>query len=162
MSTAQPPNITIREATAADAERISRIAEICGLTFWNHSEYLKEIESTDSISLIATREGRLAGFIIGRLVPSAAGAGSDAEIFNVGTEPNVRRLGIGTKLLMQFLATLEKKEVNIVWLEVRAANDPAISYYRKAGFCPVSTRKNYYSAPREDAVVMQLILPKRP
>ena len=43
-------------------------------------------------------------------------------------------------------------------LEVRAGNEPAIALYRKHGFVEVGRRKNYYEKPREDAILMTLVL----
>jgi ribosomal-protein-alanine N-acetyltransferase len=42
-----------------------------------------------------------------------------------------------------------------VRLEVRASNAAAIALYRRNGFCQVGIRRAYYSAPVEDAVLMQ-------
>jgi ribosomal protein S18 acetylase RimI-like enzyme len=40
-------------------------------------------------------------------------------------------------------------------LEVRAANEPAIAFYRRAGFSQIGLRRGYYPATigREDALV---------
>ena len=45
-----------------------------------------------------------------------------------------------------------------VTLEVRASNAPAIALYEGAGFGRVGVRKNFYTAPIEDAVLMTLFL----
>jgi ribosomal-protein-alanine N-acetyltransferase len=45
-----------------------------------------------------------------------------------------------------------------VYLEVRRSNDAAIRLYRKHGFKSEGRRKNYYSSPVEDAVIMSLML----
>ena len=39
-------------------------------------------------------------------------------------------------------------------LEVRASNSAAIALYQKHGFERVGERKNYYEAPKEDAILM--------
>ena len=43
-------------------------------------------------------------------------------------------------------------------LEVRASNAPALALYEGAGFRRVGVRKNFYTAPAEDAVLMTLFL----
>jgi [ribosomal protein S18]-alanine N-acetyltransferase len=43
-------------------------------------------------------------------------------------------------------------------LEVRSANLPAQALYQKHGFRAIARRADYYSEPREDAVVMSLVL----
>jgi ribosomal-protein-alanine N-acetyltransferase len=49
---------------------------------------------------------------------------------------------------------------NSIFLEVRESNSPAIGLYKKFGFVKISIRKNFYSFPDENAVVMQKILNK--
>jgi ribosomal-protein-alanine N-acetyltransferase len=41
-------------------------------------------------------------------------------------------------------------------LEVRASNAPALALYEHAGFCRTGLRRHYYSAPVEDAVLMEM------
>ena len=47
-------------------------------------------------------------------------------------------------------------EANLAFLtlEVRASNAPAIALYRKHGFEEAGRRKNYYTKPAEDAIIM--------
>ena len=49
-------------------------------------------------------------------------------------------------------------ELAFLTLEVRESNAPAIALYAKHGFHPVGKRKNYYDAPKEDAVLMTCYL----
>ena len=46
--------------------------------------------------------------------------------------------------------------LSVLMLEVRASNAPAIALYEKHGFAAVGRRKNYYDAPKEDAILMTL------
>ena len=55
------------------------------------------------------------------------------------------------------VAAVEAGAVRIM-LEVRAGNHPAIALYEAEGFVQVGRRKNYYQAPREDALLMDCIL----
>ena len=43
----------------------------------------------------------------------------------------------------------------VALLEVRESNQPAIELYRSLGFVAVGTRRNYYSQPQEDALVLR-------
>ena len=40
-------------------------------------------------------------------------------------------------------------------LEVRESNQAAIELYRSLGFVAVGTRRNYYSQPLEDALLLR-------
>ena len=48
--------------------------------------------------------------------------------------------------------------MTFVTLEARASNEPAIALYESAGFRQVGVRRNFYTAPTEDAVLMTLYL----
>jgi ribosomal-protein-alanine N-acetyltransferase len=44
--------------------------------------------------------------------------------------------------------------LSFISLEVRESNSPAISLYEKFGFLVEGKRKNFYSVPTEDALIM--------
>ena len=48
--------------------------------------------------------------------------------------------------------------LSFVTLEVRESNDPAKMLYAKHGFEVVGLRKNYYTKPKENAVLMTVYL----
>ena len=43
-----------------------------------------------------------------------------------------------------------------IFLEVRESNQTAINFYKKNKFKEISIRKNYYSKPTENAIIMKL------
>ena len=43
-----------------------------------------------------------------------------------------------------------------IFLEVRESNQVAINFYKKNKFNQISIRKNYYSEPNENAIIMKL------
>ena len=49
---------------------------------------------------------------------------------------------------------MQESGINAVYLDVRRSNLAALKLYNKYGFKPLGVRKNYYSKPREDALVM--------
>jgi len=56
------------------------------------------------------------------------------------------------------LGFAEGHSLQSVYLEVRKSNEAAIELYKKHGFAPVRQRKDYYSSPVEDAIVMVMKL----
>ncbi len=84
-------------------------------------------------------------------------AADEAQIDDLYIIEENRNQGLGQKLLKIFLSELDKKYSQVI-LEVRVSNLSAIAIYKKNGFKLLSIRKNYYSAPREDALVMKLEL----
>ena len=77
------------------------------------------------------------------------------EITNVATHPDHRRQGIGAALIGALMEKAVANGILRLTLDVRESNTPAISLYEKFGFIPCGKRKNFYTKPREDAIVME-------
>jgi ribosomal-protein-alanine N-acetyltransferase len=80
----------------------------------------------------------------------------EGYISNVAVAPDYRRRGVASALIRALLARAAERELSFVTLEVRENNVPAIALYEGFGFVPVGRRKNYYDAPKEDAILMTL------
>ena len=88
------------------------------------------------------------------IIISAPWEGADeGEIITVAVSPACRRQGIA-RALMEHMLRLAAGARATVYLEVRASNTPARELYRTLGFTETGVRKNYYTSPREDAVLM--------
>ena len=85
----------------------------------------------------------------------------EAEIVNVAIHPKYRRMGLGYKLLTEMKQRFMPPEVTQYYLEVRKSNTAAQRLYEKLGFVSAGVRKNFYEKPSEDAVLMQMIVPKQ-
>ena len=68
--------------------------------------------------------------------------------------PQFRRCGIASQFVAAVVEYCTKNNLNEIALEVRESNIPAASLYKKHGFVPVGIRKNYYTKPKENAVLM--------
>lgn len=101
---------------------------------------------------LARRGGEAAGFIAARVVAD------ECEILNLAVAPAYRRRGVGRRLVERALAEARRAGARRCWLEVRASNAGAITFYEAMGFRRAGLRRAYYSAPVEDAVVMSLAL----
>ena len=71
------------------------------------------------------------------------------EILAIATIEKYRNKGIAQELL-------DKIKTKDIFLEVRESNQVAISFYKKNKFKEISVRKNYYSEPNENAIIMKL------
>ena len=71
------------------------------------------------------------------------------EILAIATVEEYRNKGIAQELL-------EKIKTKDIFLEVRENNRKAINFYKKNNFKEVSIRKNYYSKPTENAIIMKM------
>ena len=78
----------------------------------------------------------------------------EGYITNVAVSPACRRQGIGRALIEELKKRAAQSGLSFVTLEARASNAPAIALYEGAGFRQVGVRRNFYTAPAEDAVLM--------
>jgi ribosomal-protein-alanine N-acetyltransferase len=82
----------------------------------------------------------------------------EASLYAVTVAPAARRQGVATALLAHLFACLEADGIHALFLEVRSQNAPARTLYRTLGFDEIGLRRGFYSAPADDAVLMQKAL----
>ena len=78
----------------------------------------------------------------------------EGDILNVAVSPDRQREGIGYFLVDSMLKMAEMIGIHIVHLEVREGNGTARRLYERLGFKEDGLRKNYYTDPTENAVLM--------
>jgi [ribosomal protein S18]-alanine N-acetyltransferase len=78
----------------------------------------------------------------------------ELQILNLAVHPQERRRGLGRFLLEAALRAGERAGASRALLEVRASNSAARTLYALFGFVPLGERKQYYSLPPEDALVL--------
>lgn len=81
-----------------------------------------------------------------------------AEIIMIGVVKKARCQKIATRLLIAAISLLKQNQVQTLFIEVRASNEPAIAFYKKSGFKINRIRDNYYLDPPEDAIEMSVSL----
>ena len=131
---------------------IAQIEQECFHDPWSENGLREELESDNNLFLAAVEGDTVVGYVGCQTVLD------EGYITNVAVSPAHRRKGIAAKLLTELCARAEKKELAFITLEVRASNMPAITLYENAGYVPVGTRRNFYSAPKEDALLMTCFL----
>jgi len=116
---------------------------------WSMKGLIGDLANDSTESYVAMYEGKAVAFC-------SFIATEDAELVFVCTHPLYRQQGIGHKLLSESIKALPTS-VNSIVLEVRSKNEPAINLYKKMGFETLGKRRNFYSFPEDDAIVMELI-----
>lgn len=145
--------------TVTDIDAVIAIASSLNLSHWSREDYLAELRRDDSILLACREAGQadILGFIVGRRIPGFQ-SGEDAEIYNIGVANPLQRRGVGSLLMRSFIDEVLNHGIHGIWLDVRKNNIAAIGFYASFGFAASYGRRNFYTNPPEDAVVMQLIL----
>ena len=82
----------------------------------------------------------------------------EGSVDNVAVAPAYRRRGVAGLLLSDAIRRAREDGLSLLTLEVRASNAPAAALYEGYGFREVGRRRDYYEKPREDAILMTLVL----
>lgn len=78
----------------------------------------------------------------------------EGEFLRIAVRPTARRQGVADAMMRAILSVLADACPHGVHLEVRASNVAARHLYARQGFVDHGRRRDYYQAPREDAVLM--------
>ncbi len=147
--------VSICPMTEHDLLEVVEIERQSGLSPWGWDAYHRELQSNDRGLMWVARldpklvtDSALAGYIVGRLVAD------ELHINNVAVRDAYRRCGIATALLSRVLEAAKTYQAARAFLEVRAGNAAAQALYERCGFFAVGRRRNYYSSPAEDALIM--------
>jgi len=139
-----------------EEKHLTQVAALDRLCFpgdpWSEGLYRAALENPNAAVLLAEGED---GGVLGLAVLSAVL--DEGNLDNIAVRPGCRRQGVADALLAAVTGLCRGRLAMLV-LEVRASNAPALALYEKHGFAAVGRRKNYYTAPREDAILMTLEL----
>lgn len=115
---------------------------------WSKQSLEEELNNETSLFLVAKEENEVIGYIGMSIVIN------EGYIFNVAVREKYRNKGVATALINELVTYGKKNNFSFITLEVRESNLPAISLYSKFGFIKAGERKNYYSNPKENAILM--------
>lgn len=138
----------------ATNEHLSQLTALERICFpadpWSEDLYRAALDNPAVAILLARGEdGALLGYAVLSTVLD------EGNLDNIAVALEYRRRGVADALLSA-LTAFGREHLACLMLEVRSSNAPAIALYEKHGFAAVGRRKNYYDAPKEDAILMTL------
>ena len=139
---------TIRKMTAYDVSAVAEIERECFSSPWTEQGLLSETENPSAEFYVLEENGVIAAYMGMHIVLD------ECYIANVAVKGAHRKKGYGQRLVENALRAAQDKSCFFITLEVRVSNIPAISLYEKCGFDKVGERKDFYSAPKENALIM--------
>ena len=80
----------------------------------------------------------------------------ELHLNTLAVSPQHRRQGLATLLLKEVMAEAAREGARRATLEVRASNAAALTLYAQLGFQVRGKRRDYYSNPVEDALILWL------
>lgn len=128
---------------------VAKIEQECFSQPWSEKA-LEILLSDNAVAVVAVLDGEAVAY---------AGMTSvldEGQITNVATLPSCRRRGLARAVLEELIARAKVNGISSIFLEARVSNVPALSLYESLGFCRIGMRRRFYSAPVEDAVLMEL------
>lgn len=133
-----------RECFTADAYTEKQIADL--------------LNTPNVVALFSRVNNDVAGFIIG-LIEDFRGIRL-GHILTLDVGIKHRRKGIGLTLLKEVERVFSQSNVQVIYLEVRAGNRPALRLYRKRGFAEKEFLEDYYSAGAHGLRLLKRLRPK--
>ena len=138
----------IRRSVPADAPAIAAAEELIFSDPWCERA-IADLISTEGAMCYTAKDGdRVIAYVLGRVIAP------EGEIYRIATLPEYRGRGIAYRLLDYAYKTERGRGLEVLFLEVRSKNIPAISLYREYGFTKMGVRRGYYKNPDDDAIIM--------
>lgn len=107
------------------------------------------IDDNNVIFISAVSSGTILGYASLKFV-------DDEGFFNnIAVNRQYRGQGIADHLLKELFIVSKAKGINTISLEVRESNAAAVYLYEKNGFEITGNIKNYYTKPKENAIIMR-------
>lgn len=132
----------------AHLKAIAQIEQECFSDPWSEDALKSELTNESAHFFTAVKNSEVAGYMGMHIVLD------ECYIANVAVKPSYRRQGIAETLLYYAEKTAKDKNCSFISLEVRVSNTPAINLYKKRGYISQGERKNFYSHPTENALIM--------
>jgi GNAT superfamily N-acetyltransferase len=162
----------IREATAVDAESISRVrvaswraayrgiiddAYLDALSVEAGRErYLRSFDPAPAAGftrVAADDEGRVVGFATGGVARGAGVPWREGEVWMIYLLPEAQRSGLGTRLLRSMARGLDRRGLGSLAVWALARNAPARAFYEHLGGRQAAERTTSVGAQRLDEVM---------
>ena len=135
-----------------DIDQIVAIERDSFPTPWSANLFRNEIASPISRLLVARVGCERGGWVAGYLVYWRVA--DEIHLHNLAVRRDVRRQGIGSRLLDEVVRSSRPKGARWLTLEVRRSNHGAQRFYEKYGFSVRGARPGYYTDTGEDALIM--------
>lgn len=144
--------IRLRDMTAEDLDRVTALERLTFSDPWPRQSFEEILANPSWHGLVACAGEVIVGYAMFLIVSK------ESHLANISVDPAWRRKSVARRLLEHILNVVRTHGCELLLLEVRVSNRPAIVFYERHGFREMYRRKNYYRQPPEDALVMVMYL----
>ncbi|MCI8497411.1 MAG: ribosomal protein S18-alanine N-acetyltransferase [Clostridiales bacterium] len=143
-----PSGLSVVPMQPCHLDDLVLLEQQCFSVPWSREGLASELLNPNAVFRVAQLNGKTAGYLGMHHILD------ECDIANIAVSPDHRRQGIGSRLMFEAVRYGMQSGITQMFLEVRESNAAAISLYQSFDFTAVGRRKNYYSLPCEDAVIM--------
>ena len=143
-------------AARAHLDAIDAIEQECYSTPWSRETLARELADADVTGFVAMTEAAAAYAVVGYTFMRRSF--DEGHIENIAVDPAARGRGAASALMDALVAWAQENDLASIALEVRQGNRAAMALYHKYAFRVDGYRRNYYTNPSEDAVLMRKTL----
>ena len=140
--------MTFREMLTEDLDQVMEIETDLLAMPWTKEGMFTFLTREDTMFFVVEEKNRILGYCSMQTVLD------EGDILNVAVCRDRQKEGIGYFLVNSMLMLAEAQGIHLVHLEVREGNGSARRLYQRLGFLEDGLRKNYYTDPQENAVLM--------
>jgi ribosomal-protein-alanine N-acetyltransferase len=140
----------IRMMTETDLSEVCAIEQETFSDPWSEEDFRSSMREANNGYLVAEIDQKIIGYC------GYWGIVGEGYIYNVAVKKEYRNQRIGYRMLENLIETSKSKGIASFTLEVRSSNEAAIHLYETLGFKAAGIRKDFYTKPNEDAVIMWL------
>ena len=134
----------VRPMENRDIDAVNSLEQACFTDAWSEALISNMFSNSYDRVYVLENDGEVIGYVNTRDI------GGDVDLMSICVKPSEQGKGYA-KLLMDRIMS---NPFNKMMLEVRESNERAIALYEKYGFEKYARRKEYYSNPVEDAIIM--------
>lgn len=131
-------NFSCRLMETSDIVSVLLLQEELKFLDWTKEQYIKELQSSSSVALVALNANEFVGFAL------FLSLGEESELLAIGISEKYQRCGLGKRLFKEGEKYLVSQGAKKLFLEVREHNEKAKEFYKNLGGKVIGTRKHYY------------------
>ena len=152
-----PDPVALEAATLADLPALVALEARCHSHPWSEKGLLEALRPEEGQRALLVLRAPWTESDVDRGIRAYCAfqvVAGEAHIHNLAVAPEARRRGLARLLLARVLEIAARRGARIVHLEVRSGNAAARALYGGMGFREAGSRRAYYAAPVEDAVLL--------
>lgn len=145
-------DVQIRWLIRRDMPDVLRIERSTYGDSWTDEDFLSCLRQRNCIGMVAEHDQQIVGFMIYELHKSRL------HILNFAVDPELRRQGVGTQMVLRLVDKLSQQRRNEILIEVRERDLDTQLFFKKQGFRAVCVLRHHFDDTAEDAYTMQFRL----